>query len=92
VGYRVGGRNYHAVVAVGYDDKRRRMRVHDPNYLRVKDIRYDDLGGLSGDSEQVLTCLLVLPEGSTQDTLRQGLEKYVPKEVVRRLTIYSQLP
>ncbi len=92
VSYRVSGRSYHAVVAVGYDDKRRTMSVHDPNYLRVRKIRYDALGGASGDSAQKLTCLLVLPEGSTTEELTLGLEKYVPKEVVRQLTIYSQFP
>ena len=92
VSYRVKGRIYHAVVAVGYDDKRRTMSVHDPNYLRVRKIRYDALGGLSGDSEQRLSCLLVMPEGFTEAELRRGLEKYVPKESVEKLRIYSKLP
>lgn len=92
VSYRVSVRSYHAVVAVGYNDERRTMSVHDPNYLRVRKIRYDALGGLSGDSGQRLTCLLVLPEGSTEEKLRLGLGKYVPKEVVRELRIYSRLP
>ena len=92
VSYRSSGRSYHAVVAVGYDDKRRIMSVHDPNYLRVRKIRYDALGGVSRDSAQKLTCLLVLSEGSTEEKLRRGLEKYVPKESVRELRIYSRLP
>ena len=96
VSYRVSGSGkhalYHAVVAVGYDDKRRTMSVHDPNYLRVRKIRYDALGGVSGDSDQKFECLLVLSKGSTAEKLTLGLEKYVPKEVVRQLTIYSRLP
>lgn len=92
VSYRVGMRSYHAVVAVGYDDKRRSMSVHDPNYVRVKKIRYDDLGGISGDSGQKLTCLLVLPVGSTEEEVRLGLEKYVPKDVVRGLRIFPRFP
>jgi len=92
VSYRVGMRNSHAVVAVGYDDKRRTMSVHDPNYVRVKKIRYDDFGGISGDSGQTLTCLLVLPVGSTEEGVRLGLEKYVPKDVVRELRIFPRFP
>ena len=92
VSYRVSGRTNHAVVAVGYNDKRRTMSVHDPNYIRVRKIRYDTLGGVSGDSGQRLRCLLVLPEGMTERELRRGLEKYVPKESVEKLRISSKLP
>ena len=92
VGYRVSGKYYHAVVAVGYDDKRHAMFVHDPNYLRVRKIRYDDLGGTSKDSVQRLSCLLILPEDMTEAELRRGLEKYVPKELVEKLRISSMLP
>ncbi|MFC1716314.1 C39 family peptidase [Candidatus Poribacteria bacterium] len=92
VSYRVGMRSHHAVVAVGYNDKRRTMSVHDPNYLSVTKIRYDALGGVSRDSTQKLTCLLVLSEGATEEALRRGLEKYAPKGVVRELRIYSRFP
>jgi hypothetical protein len=92
VAYRSSGRFYHAVVAVGYDDKRRAMFVHDPNYVRVEKRRYDDFGGVSRDSTQRLSCLLILPEGATEADLRSGLEKYVPKELVSKLSIHSKLP
>ena len=92
IGYRSSGRTYHAVVAVGYDDKRRVMLVHDPNYVRTRRIRYYDLGGISDDSVQRLTCLVVLPRGSTEEDLRRGLEKYVPKEMVSELRILSMFP
>lgn len=92
VSYKVSGRISHAVVAVGYDDRRRTMSVHDPNYIRVKKIRYDDLGGGVVDAGQRLSCLLVLPAGSTEAELRRGLEKYVPKGLVEKLKIYSKLP
>ena len=92
VGYRSSGKYYHAVVAVGYDDKRRVLLVHDPNYLRVRKIRYYDLGGVSEDSVQRLSCLLVLPQGSTLEELRLGLEKYVPKELVSELVVFGMVP
>jgi hypothetical protein len=92
VSYRTRGRSYHAVVAVGYDDNRHTMFIHDPNYLRVRKIRYDDLGGSSEGSTQRFSCLLVLSEGFTERELRRGLERYVPKESVRKLRISSQLP
>jgi len=92
VAYRSSGKFYHAVVAVGYDDKRKIMFVHDPNYVRVEERRYDDFGGVSRDSTQRLSCLLILPEGSTKADLRSGLEKYVPKELVSKLSVYSMLP
>lgn len=92
VSYRSSGRTYHAVVAVGYDDKRRTMFVHDPNYVRVEKRRYDDFGGVSKDSVQRLSCLLILPEGSTEADLRSGLEKYVSKELVSQLRVYAMLP
>lgn len=92
VSYRSSGRSYHAVVAVGYDDKRHTMFVHDPNYQRVRKIRYDDLGGVSGDSDQKLACLVILPEGATEETLRRGLRKYIPAESVEKLRIFAKLP
>jgi hypothetical protein len=92
VGYRSSGKYYHAVVAVGYDDKRRVLLVHDPNYLRVRKIKYYDLGGVSEDSVQKLSCLLVLPQGSTLEDLRLGLEKYIPKELVSKLVVLGMLP
>jgi len=92
VAYRSSGKFYHAVVAVGYDDKRKIMFVHDPNYVRVEERRYDDFGGVSKDSIQRLSCLLILPEGATKEDLTSGLEKYVPKELVSKLSIHSMLP
>ena len=92
VSYRSSGRAYHAVVAVGYDDKRNIMSLHDPNYLKVRKIRYDDLGGISGDAAQKLTCLLVLPEGSTEEELRRGLKKYIPAKDVENLRISPRFP
>jgi len=92
VGYRASGQNYHAVVAVGHDDEKRIMFVHDPNFIRVRKVRYFDLGGMSEGSDQRLQCLLVLPAGSTEETLIKGLEKYVPKELSSKLNIYSMMP
>ncbi len=92
VSYRSGGKSYHAVVAVGYDDKKNTILVHDPNFVRVRRIRYYDLGGISEDSIQRLSCLLVLPSGSTEESLRSGLEKYVPKELTSKLKILPMLP
>jgi len=92
ISYRASGRSHHAVVAVGYDDERRVMLVHDPNYIRTKKMRYYDLGGASEGLIQRLSCLLVLPEGSTEEELRRGLEKYVPKKLVSELGIYPLLP
>ena len=92
VGYRSSGKYYHAVVAVGYDDKRRVLLVHDPNYPRVRKIKYYDLGGVSEDSVQRLSCLLVLPQGSTLEDLRLGLEKYIPKELVSKLVVFGMVP
>jgi hypothetical protein len=92
ISYRSSGRSHHAVVAVGYNDKRSILLVHDPNYIRVKEMRYYDLGGISEGSVQRLSCLLVLPEGSTEDDLRRGLERYVPKKLVSGLRVYPSLP
>ena len=92
ISYKSRGRSHHAVVAVGYDDKRHNMLIHDPNYLSVRKMRYYDLGGVSENSVQRLPCLLVLPKGSTEKDLRRGLEKYVPKEMVLRLRIFPLLP
>ena len=92
ISYRSSGKSYHAVVAVGYDDERHIMLVHDPNYIRTEKIRYYDLGGASEHSIQRLSCLLVLPEGSTEEDLRRGLGKYVPKESVSELGVYPLLP
>lgn len=92
ISYRVTGSSYHAVVAVGYDDKRRNILVHDPNFQGVRKIRYFDLGGISENSVRRIPCLLVLPEGSTESDLRRGLEKYVSKELVSKLSIYSMMP
>jgi len=92
VSYRAAGKSYHAVVAVGYDDKRHVMLIHDPNFLNVRKMRYYDLGGVSRDSAQRISCLLVLPEGSTQEELERGLEKYIPKELVSKLRIYPMFP
>ena len=92
VAYRIAGKSYHAVLAVGYDDRRRTLLVHDPNFLRIKKIQYSDLGGMSKGSGQRLACLLVLPEGTAERDLRRGLEKYVPKEVVSSLKIFGMLP
>lgn len=90
--YKSSGKSYHAVVAVGYNDKRNILLVHDPNFIRVRKIRYYDLGGVSADSIQRLSCLLVLPSGSTEADLRRGLEEYVPKELSSKLRIFSMLP
>jgi len=93
VSYKSRGRSYHAVVAVGYDDKRHNMLIHDPNYLNVRKMRYYDLGGASENSSvQRISCLLILPAGSTKKNLKQGLEKYVPKDMVSRLRIFPMLP
>jgi hypothetical protein len=92
VAYRSSGRTYHAVVAVGYNDRRRIMYVHDPNYVRVEERRYDDFGGLTKDSEQRISCLVVLPEGSTVADFKQGLEKYVPQEMLSQLRVYAMMP
>lgn len=92
IGYRASGRYYHAVVAVGYDDEDRTMLVHDPNLLKVRKIRYFDLGGRSEGSAQRLSCLLILPEGSTEEDLRRGLERFIPKELSSQLIISSMIP
>jgi hypothetical protein len=92
VTYRIAGKAYHAVVAVGFDDKRRNLLVHDPNFAGVSKIRYSDLGGLENDSVQRVSCLLVLPEGSTEMDLQNGLEKYVPKDVISKLTVSVMFP
>jgi hypothetical protein len=92
ISYRSGEKSYHAVVAVGYNDKRRIILIHDPNYLRVREIRYFDLGGVSRDSVQRISCLLVLPRGSTEEDLKRGLERYVPKELISGLRVSPMLP
>jgi hypothetical protein len=92
IGYRSSGRGSHAVVVVGYNDKRRMLLVHDPNYIRVREIRYYDLGGRLGDSSQRLSCLLVLPEGSGAEDLRRGLERYIPEDMVSKLRIFPMFP
>ena len=92
IAYRSGGRNFHAVVGVGYDDKRNLMFVHDPNILGVRKMRYSDLGGFSDDGLQRLSCLFVLPAGSTEDEFRKDLAKYVPKENIDKLIISSMYP
>ncbi|MBD3181076.1 hypothetical protein GF312_02220 [Candidatus Poribacteria bacterium] len=89
IGYRSRGSLYHAVVVVGYDDKRNNVLVNDPNYLRTRKIRYYDLGGVSGDSVQRFEALFVLPEGSTLDTFKHGLRKYVPEKTVAKLRIFT---
>jgi hypothetical protein len=92
IGYKSRGRSYHAVVTVGYNDKRNIMMVHDPNYVRVKEIRYYDLGGVREDSIQRISCMLVLPEGSTTENLKRGLEKYISKDLVNKLRISPMIP
>ena len=92
VGYRIAGRAYHAVVAVGFDDKRRNLLVHDPNFSGVRKIRYPDLGGLGNDSIQRVSCLVVLPEGSTEMDLQRGLEKSVSRDVISKLTVSVMFP
>jgi hypothetical protein len=92
IGYRASGKYYHAVVAVGYDDDRKMMYVHDPNILSVRKMRYSDLGGIGKDGGQTLSVLLVLPEGSTEADLANGLMKYVPKEVLSRLVVSAEFP
>ena len=80
IGYRASGKYYHAVVAVGYDDDKKLMFVHDPNVLSVRKMRYSDLGGFEDDGLQRLSCLIILPAGSTEDDLRKALAKYITKE------------
>ncbi len=92
IGYRSSGRYYHAVVAVGYNDERRQMLVHDPNIIGVRKIRYSDLGGVSNDGTQRLSCLLVLPNGSNHETLIEVLEGYIPEEMLSRLSVSVMLP
>lgn len=92
IGYRASGKYYHAVVAVGYDNKRRMMFVHDPNILGVRKMRYSDLGGVSKDGVQRLSVLLVLPEGSTPEDLSKGLSKYSPKERINLLMVSGMAP
>lgn len=92
IGYRVSMRYYHAVVAVGYDDKRRQILVNDPNFVGVRKIRYSDLGGFSEDGIQRLSCLIVLPLGKTEEDIREGLQRYMPKETVSKLVIASAVP
>jgi len=92
IGYRIAGRAYHAVVAVGFDDKRRNLLVHDPNFPGITKIRYPDLGGLENSSVQRIPCLVVLPEGTTPMDLQNGLMKYVSKEVISELTVSVMIP
>ncbi len=92
IAYRSGGRNFHAVVGVGYDDKRNQMFVHDPNILGVRKMRYSDLGGFSDDGSQRLSCLFVLPTGSTEDEFKEALSKFIPKDKVNKLVILSMYP
>ncbi|MDQ1317876.1 MAG: Peptidase 2 protein [Candidatus Poribacteria bacterium] len=92
IGYRASGKYYHAVVAVGYDDDKKLMFVHDPNVLSVKKIRYSDLGGFESDGTQRLSVLLVLPAGLTDVDLANGLAKYVPKEILSKLVISAMFP
>ncbi|MGB9597481.1 MAG: C39 family peptidase, partial [Candidatus Poribacteria bacterium] len=92
IAYRSGGRNFHAVVGVGYDDKRSQIFVHDPNILSVRKMRYSDLGGFSDDGLQRLSCLFVLPSGTTEDEFKEALAKYIPKENVTRLIISTMYP
>ena len=90
--YKSTGKNYHAVVAVGYDDKRSVMMVHDPNYTRVRKIKYYDLGGTAKDGVQRFSCLLILPEGADEEFLMRGLGKYVPKRITSKLVVTSLIP
>ena len=90
--YRSTGKTYHAVVAVGYDDKRNVMIVHDPNYTHVRKIKYYDLGGTTEDGVQRFACLVVLPAGADDELLMRGLEKYVPKKITSKLIVSSLIP
>ncbi len=92
IGYRSSGRYYHAVVAVGYNDERRQMLVHDPNIIGVRKIRYSDLGGVSNDGTQRLSCLLVLPNSVNLDILMKTLSDYIPEEMISKLNISAMLP
>jgi len=92
IGYRASGKYYHAVVAVGYDDDRKMMFVHDPNILSVRKMRYSDLGGIGKDGGQTLSVLLVLPAGLTDVDLANGLAKYVPKEIMSKLVVSAMFP
>jgi hypothetical protein len=92
IGYRASGKYYHAVVAVGYDDDKKLMFVHDPNVLSVKKMRYSDLGGFGDDGVQRLSVLLVLPAGLTDVDLANGLARYVPKEILSKLVVSAMFP
>lgn len=92
IGYRSSGKYYHAVVAVGYDDKRRQMLVHDPNIIGVRKIRYSDLGGMSNDGIQRFSCLLVLPSDANYETLVKVLKDYIPEEMLSKLNVSMMFP
>lgn len=92
IGYRASGKYYHAVVAVGYDDERRHMIVHDPNVVGIRKIRYSDLGGVSNDGTQRLSCLLVPPNNVNFDTLMRILNDYISEEMISKLSISAMIP
>jgi len=76
VGYRTKNRTGHAVVFVGYDDKKRMAFVNDPNYLKVTRISYIDFLGRWKSHGSL--CLLIAPANITPGMIKKALEAYLP--------------
>jgi ABC-type bacteriocin/lantibiotic exporter with double-glycine peptidase domain len=79
VGYRARRGVGHAVVVVGYDDARKRLLVHDPNFVRVNRVPYRDF--LPAWKQFGSSCLLVVPKGVKRADIIAAIRKYVNLEV-----------
>jgi len=79
VAYKSRANNRHAVVMVGYDDVKKRLFVHDPNFVKVRQIPYHQF--LPVWKQAGNFCLLVVPKGLTRQDIITAVRKYVSVEV-----------
>ncbi|MBC8230588.1 C39 family peptidase [bacterium] len=79
VAYKSRRNTGHAVVMVGYDDAKKRLSVHDPNFVKVRQIPYHQF--LPVWKQTSNSCLLVVPKGLTKQDIITAVRKYVSLEV-----------
>lgn len=79
VSYKSGRNTGHAVVMVGYDDVKKRLLIHDPNFVKVRQFPYYQFLPVWKQTGNL--CLLVVPKGLTRQDIMGSVRKYVNIEV-----------
>ena len=69
----------HAVVVVGYDDAKKRLLVHDPNFVKVHQFPYHQF--LPAWKQTGNSCLLIVPKGLTRQDIINAVSKYIGLDV-----------